>query len=86
MTKPDYKHDMKYMSCRLNICKHPPKNKKRTNYQLGVRYQSSKSSSQRANSRATRESIKCIECESLDAKVGRFKTKCYDCGLEIEHD
>jgi len=82
----DYKHDMRHLSCRLNICKHPPEGMKRARYKKGVILKTSKGSMQRANARSTRENTHCTECGSWNCIIGRFKTKCYNCGLEIEHD
>ncbi len=80
-----YKHDMKHMSCRLNICKHPPTIKPKGRFGFGVQQRAMKGS-MITGIRTAREKIECIECGGFDAAVGRFKTKCYDCGLEIEHD
>ncbi len=78
------KHDMRHLSCRLNICKHPPTTKPKGRFGLGVQHRAMRSSM--TNIRDPRENIECKECGSWDARVGRFMTKCYNCGLEIEHD
>ncbi len=75
----DYKHDMRHLSCRLNLCRHQPTTKSK------VKHGARKISIQQGE-RATRENIECTECGSWNCKQGRFVIKCYDCGLMVDCD
>jgi len=85
MSKPNYKHSMEFVSCRLNLCPHPVT--PNMGHQGGKRFPTkvSKVSMGRSRSRK-RISVTCDECGSTNAKEGTFTTKCYECGLIVNHE